>query len=108
MLSDLLQDWRFILAVSSLLLVIGEGRYKLRRHEKLLDESTLATASRDNATMVAELKSLSVDVNELKTAMARFSEKYDVGTARLWSSLEAATIDCKERLAKLEGKMNSR
>ena len=108
MLEQLLSDWRFLSATAALLLVIGESRYKLRRVDRLLDEKTLAAASRDNATMVAELKSLSVDVSELKIAMARFSEKYDVGTARLWSSFEAATIDCKERLAKLEGKMNSR
>ena len=103
MLSDLLQDWRLIVAVSALLLVIGEGRYKLRRHERLLDEKTLATASRDTATMVAELKSLAQDQKDLTTAMTRLSEKHDSSAARLWTSLE----DSKERLSRIEGKMNS-
>jgi hypothetical protein len=99
----LLTDWRFLLLVATLLLVIGEGRYKLRRHEKLLDEKTLANASRDTATMAAELKSLIEDQRETKTAMARLSEKHDLNTSRLWTSLE----DSKERLSRLEGKLNS-
>ena len=54
--------------------------------------------------MVAELKGMSEDVRELKGSMSRFSEKYDIGTARVWTSLE----DAKERLAKLEGKMTNK
>jgi hypothetical protein len=104
MLEQLLTDWRFLMLLAGILLAIGEGRYKLSRHEKLLDADKLATANRDNATMIAEIKALTDDVRELKSAMTSFGTKYDTGTARLWTSLE----DTKERLAKLEGKMNSR
>ena len=103
-MEELLTDWRFLSLMAGMLLVIGEGRYKLGRHEKLLDADKLWAASRDNATMVAEIKSLTDDVHELKSALTSFGTKYDTGTARLWTSLE----DSKERLAKLEGKMNSR
>jgi len=102
--SDLLTDWRFLVLLGGILLAIGEGRYKLSRHEKLLDTDKLAAANRDNATMIAEIKALVDDVHELKSAMTNFNTKYDTGMARLWTSLE----DSKERLAKLEGKMNSR
>lgn len=103
-MEQLLTDWRFLALIIGIVLAIGEGRYKLSRHEKLLDADKLASANRDNATMIAEIKAITDDVRELKSAMTSFSTKYDLGTARLWTSLE----DCKERIAKLEGKMNSR
>ena len=99
-MDNLLTDWRFLILLAGILLAIGEGRYKLSRHEKLLDADKLATANRDNATMIAEIKALVDDVRELKLTMTSFDTKIE----RLWTSLE----DGKERLAKLEGKMNLR
>ena len=104
MLEQLLTDWRFLSLVAGMLLIIGESRYKLRRHEKLLDIDKLSEASRSTATMVAEIKSLTDDMRELKLALADLGTKYETSIERLWTSLE----DGKERLAKLEGKMNSR
>jgi hypothetical protein len=103
-MDELLTDWRFLTMMIGLALAIGEARYKLVRHEKALDPEKISQWNRDNATMIAEIKALVDDVHELKSAIASFNTKYDTGTARLWTSLE----DSKERLAKLEGKMNSR
>jgi len=55
----------------------------------------------NQATMIAEIKSILEDVIELKKSSARFSEKYDLGTVRIWDQVD----DTKERLAKIEGKM---
>jgi hypothetical protein len=43
MLEQLLIDWRFLVLLAGILLAIGEGRYKLSRHEKLLDADKLAS-----------------------------------------------------------------
>lgn len=106
MFEQLLSDWRFLAAIAGLLVIVGEARYKLRRHEVAINNMATSetTQTRNNATMVAELKGMSEDVRELKGSMSRFSEKYDIGTARVWTSLE----DAKERLAKLEGKMTNK
>ena len=110
MLEELLTDWRFIVALGALLIAVGEARYKISRHEKILDPEKIANFNRHNATLIAEVKALSDDLLEIKSEdirdikkdIARFNEKHDEGTARLWTSLE----NSKERLAKLEGKMN--
>ena len=76
-MDDLLTDWRFLVLLAGILLAIGEGRYKLSRHEKLLDTDKLASANRANATMIAEIKALIDDIRELKSALTTFNTKYD-------------------------------
>ena len=52
--------------------------------------------------MAASIAEMGRDISEIRSSLDRLSEKYDSGTARLWGSLE----ESKERVAKLEGRMN--
>lgn len=99
-MEELVGDWRFIVFVCVLLLAVGEARYKLSRHERILDKS--GQSSIERATMAASIAEMGRDISEIRSSLDRLSEKYDSGTARLWGSLE----ESKERVAKLEGRMN--
>jgi len=52
--------------------------------------------------MKAEISEMGRDISEIRSALDRLNEKYDAGAQRLWSDLELS----KERVAKLEGRMN--
>ena len=101
-MENLLTEWRFLAMIIGLALAIGEARYKLARHEKLLDPEKRTQSARDNATMLADLKSQGTDMKTVKEALDRLSVKHDKNTERLWTSLE----ESKEKIAKLEGRMN--
>ena len=97
-MEELLTDWRFLALIGGIILAVGEARVRIHRHESILSTEKQA----EYYTMIAELREASEDINELRTNLSLLSEKYDRGTARLWSSLE----ESKERVAKLEGRMN--
>ena len=99
-MEELISDWRFIVFCCGMLLAVGEARYKLVRHERILDKSGQSNIER--ATMKAEISEMGRDISEIRSSLDRLNEKYDAGTARLWTDLEAS----KERVAKLEGRMN--
>jgi len=102
---EIFSDWRFAAFCGAILLAIGEARYQIRSISANLSPKIMRENAADQATMIAEIKSILEDVQDLKKSSARFSEKYDQGTARIWDQLEALSTNTKERLAKIEGKM---
>ena len=100
MLSELLSDWRFLGAAAAALALLGEARYKLARHERLLDKTGQSGIER--ATMQASIAEMGRDISEIRSALDRLTERQTSSVERLWSSRE----ESKERVAKMEGRMN--
>ena len=98
---EIFNDWRLLAFCGAILLAIGEARYQIRSISANLSPKIMRENAANQATMIAEIKSILEDVIELKKSSARFSEKYDLGTVRIWDQVD----DTKERLAKIEGKM---
>ena len=98
---EIFSDWRLLAFFGAILLAIGEARYQIRSISANLSPKIMRENAANQATMIAEIKSILEDVIELKKSSARFSEKYDLGTVRIWDQVD----DTKERLAKIEGKM---
>ena len=103
-MDELFSDWRFLVLVAGFVAAVAEARLRIARHAGILSDDKQAAWSADRATMVATLSELGRDISEMRSdkALDRLNEKYDAGTVRLWTDLEAA----KERIAKLEGRMN--
>lgn len=99
MFEELLKDWRFLVAIGSVLIIIGEARYKIRRHDKLLDEDKIAEWNRQQATLLADVKNTANDMAEMNRDFKKFLEQYREGQERIWSSHE----ELKVTVARIEG-----
>ena len=84
MFEELFTDWRFLLAAAAIVLAIGEARYKIRRHDALLNEDKIAEWNRQQATLLADVKNTSEDMHEMKK---------DLETIESWSNFDPRELD---------------
>jgi peptidoglycan hydrolase CwlO-like protein len=99
MFEELFTDWRFLLAAAAIVLAIGEARYKIRRHDALLNEDKIAEWNRQQATLLADVKNTSEDMHEMKKDFKKFLEQYREAQERIWSSHEDLKVD----VARIQG-----
>ena len=103
-MEELLTDWRFLVVLAGLIAAVAEARVRISRHEHILSADKQAAWNADRATMIATVSEMGRDISEIRGEVQRLTVKQESSVERIWSAIEKNT----ERVAKLEGRMNSR
>ena len=95
----MLADWRFWIFVAGIVSAIAEARFKILRHDKILDPDKIAEWTRQDAKLRAQVDNLADDVKELDRDGDKTKEKNENSIIRIWEAIETS----RERIARMEG-----